>query len=280
MIESWSSPRNDRFVRQQIPEFLNPSLEVRVSARNYPATHFVGVAGVGEDAADLPAGDPRAGVFGNSRPTRLEDIHDGASNTLMVLGVTSELGSWAAGGTATVRPLTREPYVNGPDGFGTGLTDRMMVLKADGSVAEMSATTDPRIFRRMAAIADGLPLDPKIPGEPGDHSRHPVEQPGPMASVRAGGPGDGGRSRQQPAPTAGATAAPSATTRAAAPRTDRRRASAAGGIGLVEQRRKGPRRRCLGRPGPAHRAVRASQAGSAARRAEFPGRAAGRTDPR
>jgi hypothetical protein len=210
-IESWSSPRNDRFVRQQIRDFLNPSVEVRVSPRNYPATHFVGVAGVGEDAADLPAGDPRAGVFGNARSTRLEDIHDGASNTLMVLGVTSELGSWAAGGTATVRPLTREPYVNGPDGFGTGSTDRMMVLKADGSVAEMSATTDPRIFRRMAAIADGLPLDPKVPGEPGDHSRHPVEPAGPIASVRAGGTGDGRGLRQQPAPTPAATSTPSAT---------------------------------------------------------------------
>lgn len=208
-IESWSSPRNDQFVRQQIPEFLNPSVETRVSPRNYPATHFVGVAGVGEDAADLPVSDPRAGVFGNSRATRLEDIHDGASNTLMVLGVTNELGSWAAGGTSTARPLTREPYVNGPDGFGTGSTDRMMVLKADGSVVEMSAATDPRIFRRMAAIADGLPLDPKIPGEPGDRSRQPIQPPGPIASVRSGGQGDTGP-RPQPVPS-NATASSSMT---------------------------------------------------------------------
>jgi hypothetical protein len=200
-IEPWTSLRNDRFVRQQIPEFLNPSIEVRVSQRNYPATHFVGVAGVGEDAADLPVNHPRAGIFGNSRSTRLEDIHDGASNTLMVLGVMSDLGSWAAGGTATVRPLTREPYVNGPDGFGTGQSDRMMVLKADGSVVEMSATTDPRIFRRMAAMSDGLPLDPKIPGEPGDHSLHPAQPVGPIASVQAAGPRSGTESRPQPAPS-------------------------------------------------------------------------------
>jgi hypothetical protein len=208
-IESWSSPRNDRFVRQQIPEFLNPAVETRVSPRNYPATHFVGVAGVGEDAADLPVNDPRAGVFGNSRATRLEDIHDGASNTLMVLGVTNDLGSWAAGGTSTARPLTREPYVNGPDGFGTGLPDRMMVLKADGSVVEMSSTTDPRIFRRMAAMSDGLPLDPKVPGEPGDHSRQPNQPQGPIASVRSGGPDDKVGLRQQPAtPTPTTSASP------------------------------------------------------------------------
>jgi hypothetical protein len=128
----------------------------------------------------------------------------------MVLGVTNELGSWAAGGTATVRPLTREPYVNGPDGFGTGPADRMMVLKADGSVVEMSATTDPRIFRRMAAMSDGLPLDPKIPGEPGDHSLHPTEPAGPIASVSASSPrasdqGNGAASRPQSAPPTSAT---------------------------------------------------------------------------
>jgi hypothetical protein len=221
-IEPWSSPRNDLFVRQQIPDFLNPSLEVRVSPRNYPATHFVGVAGVGEDAADLPVNHPRAGIFGNSRRTRLEDIHDGASNTLMVLGVTNDLGSWAAGGTATVRSLTREPYVNGPDGFGTGQSDRMMVLKADGSVAEMSSTTDPRIFRRMAAISDGLPLDPKIPGEPGDQSLRPTEPAGPIASVGASGPGTFSQgnvaaSRPQPAPPT--SAPPTSATSAAEPRT-------------------------------------------------------------
>lgn len=168
--DSWRSPHNERFVRQQIPEFLNPSVSQLTGAENYPTTHFVGVAGVGPDAADLPIDHPRAGIFGNGRNTRLEDIRDGASNTLMVVGVTKDLGSWAAAGTPTVRAFSREPYVNGPDGLGTGAPDRMMVLKADGSVQEMSAKTDPRIFRRMAAMADGLPLDPKVPGEPGEKS--------------------------------------------------------------------------------------------------------------
>jgi hypothetical protein len=172
--DSWRSPHNERFVRQQIPEFLNPSVSQLTGAENYPTTHFVGVAGVGVDAADLPIDHPRAGIFGNGRNTRLEDIRDGASNTLMVVGVTRDLGSWAAAGTPTVRAFTREPYVNGPDGFGTGSADRMLVLKADGSVQEMSAKTDPRIFRRMAAMADGLPLDPKVPGEPGEKSPTPV----------------------------------------------------------------------------------------------------------
>jgi hypothetical protein len=169
--DSWRSQRNERFVRQRIPEFLNPSIDRLTGPENYPTTHFAGVAGVGADAADLPVDHPRAGIFGNNRSTRMEDIRDGASNTLMVVGVTGDLGSWAAAGKPTVRAFTREPYINGPDGIGTGSPDRMMVLKADGSVQEFSAKTDPRILRRMAAMADGLPLDPKVPGEPGDKSR-------------------------------------------------------------------------------------------------------------
>ncbi len=168
--ESWRSQRNERFVRQRIPEFLNPSIDRLTGPENYPTTHFAGVAGVGADAADLPVDHPRAGIFGNTRSTRMDDIRDGASNTLMVVGVTGDLGSWAAAGRPTVRAFTREPYINGPDGIGTGSPDRMMVLKADGSVQEFSAKTDPRILRRMAAMADGLPLDPKVPGEPGDKS--------------------------------------------------------------------------------------------------------------
>jgi predicted Zn finger-like uncharacterized protein len=171
---AWHDPVNDRFVRRSLPEFQNPAIEQKVGQNRYPATHFAGMAGVGADAASLPAGHPRAGVFGYERRTRIEDIEDGASHTIAVAGVTSELGSWAATGRATVRPLAQEPYVNGPDGFGTGQADGMFVLMADGSVRFISSETSPIILRRMAAISDGLPLDPSVPGEPGD----PVPAPG------------------------------------------------------------------------------------------------------
>ena len=49
-------------------------------------THYVGVAGVGPDAGRLPADDPRAGVFGYGRQTRLEDITAGSSQHHRRLG--------------------------------------------------------------------------------------------------------------------------------------------------------------------------------------------------
>jgi hypothetical protein len=89
------------------------------------------------------------------------------------------LASWAAGGRATVRPFAQEPYINGPDGFGTGQPDGMLVLMADGSVKFLLRETDPSVLRRMAAMADGLPLDPAVPGEPSAHGLNPP----PLAGV-------------------------------------------------------------------------------------------------
>ncbi|MBT6154986.1 MAG: DUF1559 domain-containing protein [Planctomycetaceae bacterium] len=173
--QAWRDPLNDRFARRRFSEFLNPAVPQLTGPDRYPATHFVGIAGVGEDAATLPVGHPRAGVFGVNRRTRLADIKDGQANTMMLAGVSRDIGGWAGSGRATMRPLSREPYINGPDGFSTGENEGMSVLMADGSVRFLSSKTDPRLMRRMAAMADGFPLDVKVPGEPGDP--RPVTQP-------------------------------------------------------------------------------------------------------
>ena len=171
----WNNPANDRFVRRRQDQFLNPFVAQAATDDRYPATHFVGVAGVGTDAATLPMTDARAGIFGIDLRTRFDDIGDGLSQTMLIAGVQKNLGSWAAGGEATVRGFTTEPYINGPDGFGTGQTDGMHVLMADGSVRFLSQKTSPRIIRRMAAMNDGLPLDPAIPGEPGQDDSDPAD---------------------------------------------------------------------------------------------------------
>ena len=173
----WRDPLNDRFVRRRMEMLQNPAIRQLTGADGFPATHFAGVAGVGADAAGLEKDHPRAGIFGTTRTTRPEDVKDGLSHTLLLAGVQEDLGSWAAGGRATVRPFATEPYVNGPDGFGTGQPTSMLVLMADGSVRTVNADTEPRVVRRMAAMADGLPLDPAVEGEPGDR---PATAPPPV----------------------------------------------------------------------------------------------------
>ena len=175
----WHDPLNDRFVRRRIDAFQNPAIAEFVGQDGYPAGHFAGMAGVGADAAELPVHHGRAGIFGFNRTTRVDDVRDGTANTIMVAGVQSPLASWAAGGAATIRPFATEPYVNGPDGFGTGQQDGMLVLMADGGVKFLSRDADPVILRRMAAMADGLPLDQTVPGEPGTAG---LNQP-PLAGV-------------------------------------------------------------------------------------------------
>lgn len=174
---SWQDPLNDRFVRRPLTAWQNPRVKSLTGPLGFPAAHFVGIAGVGTDGPQLPADHPRAGIFGYGRQTRLDQVADGLSETMMIAGVTTDIGAWAGSGRGTIRPLTEAPYINGPDGFGTGQPDGMYVLMADGSVKFRSARTAPVIFRRMAAMNDGLPLDPKVPGEPGDP--RPTEQPAP-----------------------------------------------------------------------------------------------------
>jgi len=172
-----------------LPEVINPAIDQRNCPAGFPVTHYVGVAGVGADAGRLPAGDPRAGMFGYGRTTRPEDLPRGASNTIAIMGVAERLGPWGSGGEATVRALTRRPYVNGPDGFGSGQPDGMLVGMADGSVRFISKDTDSELIERLATLghdlqakADRLPLVGPQPPEKEGSKPQPqfVEKPGPQ----------------------------------------------------------------------------------------------------
>ncbi len=156
---SWNSAQNRPVTQRELAPAINPSLGDRRRVEGFPVTHYVGVGGVGADAPMLPESHPRAGVFGYNRKLRLEDIPDGASNTAAIFGVYDRLGPWAAGGLSTLRPLTTPPYVNGPDGFGSGQPSGMLMAMADGSVRFISASVDPQVLEQLAAIADGAPRE-------------------------------------------------------------------------------------------------------------------------
>lgn len=152
---SWNSPRNRPVTQRPLEPVTNPALGPARTDAGFPVTHYVGVAGVGADAAELKTGDPRAGLFGTSRTVRPEDLPRGASNTLATLGVSRQLGPWAAGGNATVRALTTRPYVNGPDGFGSGQPHGMVAGMADGSARFISKNIDPEVLEQLATLGGG-----------------------------------------------------------------------------------------------------------------------------
>jgi hypothetical protein len=148
----WQADVNSRFVETSIPVYINPSIGTGPGA-NF--AHYAGCAGVGVDGPTLSPGHERAGIFGYDRFSRLRDITDGSSNTIMVFEVQDDLGPWAQGGKATVRSLTREPYIHGPDGIGGRHTGGAYVLMGDGSARFISENVDPTLMKALATQAGG-----------------------------------------------------------------------------------------------------------------------------
>jgi hypothetical protein len=136
-----------------------------------PLTHYVGVAGVGADAATLPTGHPRAGAFGHDRRAAIpDDIPDGTSNTLLLIETSHDPGHWAWGGPPTVRafePVTA-PYIGPGRPFGGwhngsavlvgGRTHLCTAAMADTSVRSLTGGTAPEVLEALATAGEKEPV--------------------------------------------------------------------------------------------------------------------------
>jgi len=152
--KAWDDPANQKAIGNVIPTYLNPSIgETKVNG--LPVTQYVGMAGLGPDGPTLPVTSPRAGVFAYDRVTRLRDITDGSSATIMTSECSAGLGSWAAGGSPTIRPLTKRPYIDGPDGLGGQHPEGCTFGMVDGSVRFINKDIDPKVLEAMTTIAGG-----------------------------------------------------------------------------------------------------------------------------
>jgi hypothetical protein len=145
-----------------VRSFICPAGTARADP-NFPCgTNYLGVAGVGEDAAGLSLSDPRAGFFGYDRRLSEKDLSDGAATTLM-LAEAADGGPWTAGGKATVRGLEPgRPYL-GKGGQFTSLHRATNVTFADNSVRPLTAAVSPQVLEALATVAGGEEV-----GVPGD----------------------------------------------------------------------------------------------------------------
>ena len=153
--KAWDDEANAEVVKIRIPTYLNPSSLAIGPDGKVGVTHYVGLAGIGKDGPLLPVDNAKAGFFGYDRVTRFQDITDGTSNTIAVCDASKDLGGWAAGGPSTIRPLTKKPYINGPDGLGGIHHGGMHVLLADGSVRFISENINVDILEALVTIAGG-----------------------------------------------------------------------------------------------------------------------------
>jgi hypothetical protein len=170
--KNWRDEENLKQGAVLIPQFLNPryprpswrAAVPSLGLRDQGATHFVGVAGVGIDAADYSANNPanakRLGIFGYDRKTSVEDITDGLSNTMYMIQVPpTHQRPWIAGGGATITGIpdtnSVKPFVatqaNGQRGT--------YALMADGSVRFISESIADDVLKAMATIKGGEALD-------------------------------------------------------------------------------------------------------------------------
>ncbi len=158
MKKGWNDKANEAFTKVSLPVLQNPSQTNPARADGYGVTNYVGIAGLGKDAATLPLADKKVGMFGYDRAVRFRDVTDGLSNTMMITDGTKELGPWSQGGSATIRALTTKPYINGPDGIGGPHAGVVQVLMGDGAVRAVSKDIDPKTFEALSTIHGDEPV--------------------------------------------------------------------------------------------------------------------------
>lgn len=172
---AWYAPENLSAAEVWVPEFLNPAYpqsawratSEHAKGRQLGATNYVGVAGLGLDAAryDADSKDPdvrkKVGLVTYDGGAKLNDCPDGLSNTMLMVQLPpSSPRPWIAGGGATLAGIDEsddafKPYVSPqPDG-----KRGAMVLMGDGSVRFVREGVKPAVFRAMATRAGGDSLE-------------------------------------------------------------------------------------------------------------------------
>ncbi|MBA4062660.1 MAG: hypothetical protein C0501_02925 [Isosphaera sp.] len=158
----WADDANQAAGRTRLAVLLCPENTPEVPPTAPAVTCYVGIAGLGRDAAAIPLAPgvvtpPRAGAFRYDGPTPFARITDGLSQTLLMAETADAPGPWLRGGFSTARGLDDGPEAKPPIGFGgqfggffpTGANAAM----CDGAVRTFTPETDRRVLDRLATIA-------------------------------------------------------------------------------------------------------------------------------
>lgn len=144
LTKPWNDPTNDHAFRKLRPDLLNPSYSKDTwrSEEGYGLNHY----------------SANEHVLGPKGVKELEDISDGAGNTMLIGEVDANFEPWGKPGNwrDPVLGLNRSPH-----GFGCRRAARVVYfVMADGSVRHFRDDIDPEVLRALATPAAG------------DHSDH------------------------------------------------------------------------------------------------------------
>jgi prepilin-type processing-associated H-X9-DG protein len=151
--EGWDAERN-RFAALIKMHYLRcPGFPEEPPTSTLEPTHYLGIAGLGTDAAALPAGDAMAGFFGYDRTVRSADLGDHASS-LLVVETARVTGSWTAAGPPTVRGLDLEsrPCLGKDGQFGGTHSGGANASFADASVRFLRGDLDAQAWQAMVTL--------------------------------------------------------------------------------------------------------------------------------
>jgi prepilin-type processing-associated H-X9-DG protein len=164
LTKPWSAERNQNAGRTKLNVVICPE-NTPQTPRNSPAlTCYVGIAGIGTDAATLtiPQNGPvpeRAGAFRYDAPTPFEKITDGLSQTLLIGETADDPGPWLRGGPATARGFddtqNAKPLIGTGGQFGGFFPNGANYAMCDGSVRFITTQVTPSVLMNLATIAGG-----------------------------------------------------------------------------------------------------------------------------
>jgi hypothetical protein len=169
---AWYDDKNLPAAGAWVPELLVPYYPQSAWRANSPyapdhvlgATNYVGVAGVGLDAARYNPADPemktKVGITGYGWGSKAEEVTDGLANTIYLLQTPPGLQQpWLAGGGATVRGLDeRDPMAGFRFTHPGQAKPGTYALMGDGSVRYVPADIDPKVLLAMSTRAGGEAL--------------------------------------------------------------------------------------------------------------------------
>ncbi len=148
--EPWDSPNNLAIANQMPDEYKCPSAPDNGPMSNL--THYVVVLN------HSPKDKAPDSMFGGNRWTRMRDIKDGTSNTLMVVEV-KEPVLWTQPDADLDFDTMSFQINSGANSISSFHPGGVNVAYADGSVRFLPADIDPQTLRLLIQPADGSPVN-------------------------------------------------------------------------------------------------------------------------
>jgi hypothetical protein len=152
--EGWDAEENRYAALTKFFHLQCPAYPDQPPVSTLAPSHYVGLAGLGSDAAALPSGDRRAGFFGYDRKLTLADVGTGANSLIAVVETVQARGAWTAGGAATVRGLEEgsSPFLGTNGQLGGIHRGGANALFANGSVRFLRESLDPRVLNAAVTV--------------------------------------------------------------------------------------------------------------------------------